>query len=57
MQISLGRLNQTACEDIRGQVGPATLVTPIAATYLASGQLPGNWGNRFKNAGRFWPYH
>lgn len=57
MRIGVNKFTADAGQALSGQIPSSCLVTEAARVFLATGTLPGNWGNRFKNAWRIWPYH
>jgi len=57
MRIGVNKFTAVAGQALAGQIPPNCLVTNAAGVFLTAGTLPGNWGSRFKNAWRFWPYH
>lgn len=57
MRISVGKLTQDGCASLTRQLPSTVEVTIAAREFLQTGSLPGNWGHRFKNAWRVWPYH
>jgi hypothetical protein len=57
MRIGVNKFTSAAGQVFSSQIPSTCLVTSAAGVFLTTGTLPGNWGNRFKNAWRIWPYH